>query len=69
LLAVAGSYLLASFAFSLKIALTHRLRHFVIMPLVFATVHFSYGIGSIWGLLRALGRWALRHQASKRTHH
>lgn len=56
LAAVAGSYLLASLAFSLKIGLAHGLRYVPVMPIVFATVHFSYGIGSVWGLMRALGR-------------
>lgn len=56
LLAVAGSYLVSSLAFSLKIAVAHGLRYLAIMPLVFATVHFSYGMGSVWGLIKALGR-------------
>lgn len=48
---VAGSYLLANLFFSFKICLKEGLKYLPILPSAFFTLHFSYGLGSIWGLL------------------
>lgn len=49
------SYLLASLYFSLRIALKEKdICLFLAMPLVFASRHFGYGIGSIIGLFKLL---------------
>lgn len=37
-------------AFSLKISIEKGISHFVILPIVFATVHFSWGIGYLTGV-------------------
>ena len=48
---VASSYLAANMLFSIKIAIIHDLKLIVVLPIVFFTLHFSYGIGSFWGLI------------------
>lgn len=51
---ILGSYLLTNIYFSSKIALTERcFRYLFIMPIVFATRHIGYGLGSVYGLLKA----------------
>lgn len=54
-LVIFGSYLLTDFYFSTKIALQQKkLIYLLLMPVVFAILHFSYGLGSIWGLSKCL---------------
>ena len=48
---IVGSYLLGSLFYSIKIALVHGPKYFFIMPIVFLTLHLSYGIGLLTGLL------------------
>ncbi|MFN8009002.1 MAG: glycosyltransferase family 2 protein [Terriglobia bacterium] len=50
------SYLFASSYFSFRIATSWTLSMILLLPLVFATLHFSYGFGSLVGLVR-LNRW------------
>jgi len=46
-------YFLLSLFFLFQIAIKEKdLRLFFLMPLVFSTRHFGYGLGSIWGLLK-----------------
>lgn len=47
---VFGSYLLASLAFSVKIGLREGLKYTPILPLVFFSLHSSYGLGMLWGV-------------------
>jgi len=47
---VLGSYTVANLGFSLKISLNKGLRYFFALPLVFATLHFSYGVGYLKGV-------------------
>ncbi len=48
------SYLAANFYHSLRAAASNRnLRYAVVLPLLFATLHITYGVGSLGGLLRA----------------
>ena len=50
------SYALANLGASFQIALQKRnVKYFVVMPFVFGALHFSYGLGSLWGFLKALG--------------
>lgn len=52
---IAGSYSLANFYFSCKITFCERnLRYLFIMPVIFATFHVGYGLGSIWGAMKLL---------------
>lgn len=51
---VVGFYVMASLIASLHIALRERdRRYLLIMPVIFACLHFSYAMGSAWGLVRA----------------
>jgi cellulose synthase/poly-beta-1,6-N-acetylglucosamine synthase-like glycosyltransferase len=54
--AIFGSYALTNLAASLQIALEKRsIRYMIAMPFVFGALHFAYGLGSLWGFLKALG--------------
>ena len=50
---VAVPYLVGTVFFSLYDGSRHCPPCIPLMPVVFATVHLSYGLGSIWGLLRS----------------
>ena len=52
LIAILGLYLCFALFFSGKIAVKNGLRYFFIMPIVFFTLHFSYGLGSLWGVIK-----------------
>lgn len=56
-IAILGSYLSLALVFSGKIAIKNGLRYLPIMPLIFLTLHFSYGLGSLWGIIKV---WAKR---------
>jgi len=45
-----GSYMIANLGFSLKISFKRELRCFLVLPLVFATIHFGWGIGYLKGI-------------------
>ena len=49
-LLIVGSYLFANFVFSLTIAAKKGLKFFPILPVVFFTLHFSYGLGYLKGI-------------------
>jgi hypothetical protein len=53
LVTIAAAYALANLSASLSIA-RHRREPalFLLLPLVFATLHFSYGFGSLWGIAK-----------------
>lgn len=52
-LLIIGSYSLSNLLFSIHIAFKEkRLIYLFILPLIFASLHFSYGTGSIWGLIK-----------------
>jgi len=54
-LAVVLSYLLADLYFSAKISLSKKnWQYFFVMPIIFATLHISYGLGSVVGLAKVL---------------
>ena len=54
-LVILGSYGLANLSASLQIALEKRnIRYMLAMPFVFGALHFAYGLGSLWGLLKVL---------------
>jgi len=44
------SYLFANFGFSLAIAIKKGLKFFPVLPVVFSTLHFSYGFGFLKGI-------------------
>lgn len=45
-------YLITSTVVSLRLALKNDYETISILPITFATLHFSYGLGSLWGLVR-----------------
>jgi GT2 family glycosyltransferase len=51
-----GFYMVANIYFSVKSSLKKGLKYFPILPLVFAVLHFSYGIGSVWAVLKYVSR-------------
>lgn len=56
-LALLGSYVLVSLAASLQIALRRQdVRYLVAMPFIFGVLHVGYGLGSLWGIFKILGR-------------
>jgi len=57
LLFVAGSYLLANLTASLITASRKGWRHIVVLPLTFAILHLSYGLGFLTGLFHFWNRW------------
>jgi succinoglycan biosynthesis protein ExoA len=57
LITIAGGYLLANLAASLLTAVRSRMRYLFLFPVVFATLHLSYGTGFLAGLVRFAGRW------------
>jgi len=46
------SYLSASLFFSTLLSIRNGLKYLFVLPIVFITLHFSYGIGSICGLMK-----------------
>jgi glycosyltransferase involved in cell wall biosynthesis len=49
---ITGSYLLANIFFSFKLSIRHGFKYFVYIILAFITLHFSYGLGSLWGMVK-----------------
>lgn len=56
LVCIAGAYGVANLAATVQVAVREKdWRYLVVMPVVFASLHFSYGLGSLWGLLKVMG--------------
>ena len=54
-LIILGSYVLANLAASLQIALQRQdIKYLIVMPFIFACLHFGYGLGSLVGGLGVL---------------
>ena len=52
---ILGSYSLANIYFSGRIAIREKnFRYLFVMPLIFATLHIGYGLGSLYGLLKVI---------------
>jgi len=62
--AVLGLYVFAILLFSFVAWQEQPGRHVILLPLVFAVLHISYGIGSIRGVLHALGRMMRIHSSN-----
>jgi hypothetical protein len=52
-----GAYLLANLVASLRIASREGWRTFWLLPMAFATIHISYGLGFLMGLFKFADRW------------
>lgn len=54
-LVIIGSYILSNFYSSLKISIKKRsIKYFLLMPIIFTTLHLTYGIGSSYGLIKLI---------------
>ncbi|KPJ73543.1 hypothetical protein AMJ48_01165 [Parcubacteria bacterium DG_74_1] len=47
-----GSYLLLNLFFSLRISIKKGIEYLLVLPIAFVIRHFSYGLGSIFGLIK-----------------
>ncbi|MFC2084431.1 glycosyltransferase family 2 protein [Bacteroidota bacterium] len=55
-LLIFGFYFLISLFVSCKITINKNdPRYLILMPIMFFTLHFTYGLGSIWGVLKTVG--------------
>jgi GT2 family glycosyltransferase len=57
LVIVAGFYLIANLAASVYTDRQYGWRHLLLLPFVFAILHFAYGSGFLMGLLKFFNRW------------
>ena len=49
------SYFLCNIYFSIKIAVKKKdIRYFFMMPIIYSSLHTTYGLGSLWGLLKVI---------------
>ncbi len=53
-LLIVVSYVLINLYFSINIAKEKGLRYLFYTPIIFASLHFTYGLGSIWGSLKLI---------------
>ena len=51
-LLIISSYVLASLLSSLKLARCRGWRYFPLLPVAFAVMHFGWGLGFLWGMVR-----------------
>jgi glycosyltransferase involved in cell wall biosynthesis len=58
------SYLFTNLIFTFLLSIKNGLKCFFILPTVFATLHLSYGLGSVMGLL-ALRKWMKMNRISR----
>jgi len=49
---IIGLYLVVNIFFSIKLSLKNGLKHFPALILSFSTLHFSYGLGSLCGIIK-----------------
>jgi glycosyltransferase involved in cell wall biosynthesis len=55
LMGIGIMYFAANFSASVQVALRQKEpRYLLLMPFVFGALHFSYGLGSLWGLVRVI---------------
>lgn len=55
---VAGSYLLANIIASMNTASKKGWHFFILLPIIYSTIHVSYGTGFIAGLFKFWNRWS-----------
>lgn len=63
---ISGCYALANIFSSIMLSFKHGFRYFFMLPIVFTTLHFSYGLGSVWGLL-TLKKWIVKNTLATKT--
>ena len=52
LLTIIGAYFLSALFFSFRIGLQKGIRYVPILPIIFFLFHFSYGLGSLWSVIK-----------------
>jgi glycosyltransferase involved in cell wall biosynthesis len=57
-LAIIGCYFFASILATFRIAFTKGWRYWMLLPIAFAILHFSFGAGFLFGLIRFANRWS-----------
>ena len=68
LIAVLSTYFLTNLGISFRIAINQRrFRYLALLPIVFTVLHWSYGLGSLFGLMRALTSAVLWRRLSTRA--
>jgi hypothetical protein len=58
--AVGGSYVLANLGASVRTASKKGWKHLARLPVVYAILHLSYGLGFLAGLVKFWNRWGDR---------
>lgn len=54
---ICGTYALANLIASLQVALREKdIRYMMAMPIAFSTLHVLYGLGSVWGIFKMMGK-------------
>ncbi len=61
LLVLLAAYLLANLTTSIIIASGHGFKKLLLLPLAFAIIHLSYGLGFLVGLFNFWNRWGDKH--------
>jgi len=56
--AIVAAYLLANILASLRAATRSSMRVLPLLPFTFAVIHFAYGVGFLFGLIRFWNRWS-----------
>jgi len=62
---ILSSYVIAVLIFSLIVSINNGIRYLFVLPVVFVTLHFSYGIGYLKGVMYLV--LAARHRSSKKA--
>lgn len=60
---ILGTYYFLNMLFSLKLTLRHGLKYFPALVVIFSTLHFSYGLGSMWGSIKNI-LWKIKNKTS-----
>ena len=52
---IAVAYAIVNLAASMQVAIKEKeIRYIVLMPLIFGMLHFGYGLGSLWGVIKVV---------------
>lgn len=54
---IGGSYFILGLLFSFKISIKKGIKYVCLLPVIFAILHLSYGLGFLCGLLKFWNRW------------
>lgn len=60
-------YLIIDVFFSFKLSMKHGFKYFPAMVITFLTLHFSYGLGSIWGIVKLIGKKLVARNSEQKS--